>query len=186
MEAISNDHTKIWSTIIAGAIFLIVITLSAIFKPRDLKVGIFGYALGYLIFSIAAPLTLIYNEVLLSDNTPPNSLLERDGIEFTATPNICNKNKYGRFLIGIDTLIRYKEEGRELEIIKRIGQEDKIYYLKWLDACSYVRIQHQGIAAEYVQLGNFDDGSHQIFIRPAKTHTLDEEYILTLFNLEHE
>ncbi|HSI70728.1 MAG TPA: hypothetical protein VK941_10880, partial [Gillisia sp.] len=64
-----------------------------------------------------------------------DSLLEKEN--FTLKPDFeeCHRIKYGRFLAGFDTIIRYSSSKMDME--KIISPEgSNIYTIKWLDSCT--------------------------------------------------
>ncbi|WP_040254769.1 hypothetical protein [Psychroserpens mesophilus] len=183
---ISNDSIRTWTTIIAGTLFIYLIVYAAINKKESFGISAIGFYITHILFSIGLPIFLIINQVFFTNHikNEPQSMLEKDKIEFVSNPIDCNKIKYGTFINGIDTIIRYSENNKDFELIKAIGLEDKLNRIKWLDSCSYVRIINNGSMKEFIQLGNIKSGEHQMYEKPAITHKMSEEHITTLTELK--
>lgn len=186
-DFISNDSIRTWTTIIAGTLFMYLIVYAAINKKESFGISALGFYITHILFSIGMPLFLIINQVFFTDHnkSKPKSLIEKDKIEFVSSPKDCNKIKYGTFLNGIDTIIRYSENNKDYELVKTVGFEDKLNRIKWLDSCSYVRIINKGSVTKHIRLGNIKNGEHQMYEKPAITHKMSEENIKTLTELKN-
>ena len=186
-DFISNDSIRTWTAIIAGTLFMYLIVYAAINKKESFGISALGFYITHILFSIGMPIFLIINQVFFTDHNKiePKSLIEKDKIEFVSNPIDCNKIKYGTFLNGIDTIIRYSENNKDYELVKTVGFEDKLNRIKWLDSCSYVRIINKGSVTKYIRLGNIKNGEHQMYEKPAITHKMSEENIKTLTELKN-
>ena len=186
---ISNDSLRTWAAIITGTIFIYLIIYAAISEKESFGISAIGFYITHILFSIGMPVFLIINQVFFTDRNKhenkSKSWLEKDEIEFISNPIDCSKIKYGTFLNGIDTVIRYSEDNKDYELIKAIGFEDKLSRIKWLDSCSYVRIKNNGSVAKYIKLGNIKNAHHQMYEKPVITHKMTEENINTLMELKN-
>ncbi|CAH8294699.1 hypothetical protein EV196_108171 [Mariniflexile fucanivorans] len=119
-----------------------LIVYAVINKKESFGISLLGFYIPHILFSIGLQIFLIINQIFFTDHdkNEPKSLLEIEKIELVSNPIDCNKIKYGTFVNGIDTIIRYSENNKDYELIKTIGFEDKLNRIKWLDSCSYVRI----------------------------------------------
>jgi hypothetical protein len=160
---------------------------AAINKKEYFEISAFGFYIAHIIFSIVVPIFMIVNQVFFTDHSlkKPNSLIEKENIEFISNPLECHKIKYGTFLNGIDTIIRYSENDKDYELVKITGLDDKLNRIKWLDSCTYVRIINKGSVTEYIRLGNVENEKHQMFEKPSITHKMEEEKITTLTEIKN-
>lgn len=184
---ISHDSIRTWTAIIAGTLFMYLIVYTVINKKESFGISAIGFYITHFLFSIGTPIVLITNQVFFADlnKNGPKPLIEKDEIEFVSSPIDCNKIKYGIFLNGIDTIVRYSENNKDYELVKTVGLEDKINRIKWLDSCSYVRITNKGSVIKYIRLGNIKNTEHQMYEKPAITHQISEENIKTLRELKN-
>ena len=186
-DFISKDSIRTWTAIIAGTLFMHLIVYAAINRRERFEISVLGLYIAHILFSIGMPIFLIVNQVFFTDHhrNEPKSLLEKNKIEFISIPMDCNKIKYGTFLNGIDTIIRYSENNKDYELIKIVGFEDELNHIKWLDSCSYVRVRNKGSVTKYIRLGNIENGQHQMYEKPAIMHKMIEEDIKTLIELKN-
>jgi len=181
-QLISKDSIKTWTAIISGIIFLYLFIYMLITNRESIGVAAIGFFISQTLFSIGIPIFMITNKVFFTTNNElPESLLERDKIELVSNSLECDKIKYGVFFDGIDSIIRYSENNQDYELIKITGFQEKLYRIKWLDSCSYVRIVNEGSVTEYVKIGNIQPESHQMYEKPITTHRIEDERIRTLF-----
>lgn len=130
-----------------------------------------------LILALGIPVFLIVYQLNAEPARQPESLLEQNQIEFATDFKKCAALKYGGFVNGTDTLVRLAKGGKDFESIKRQGTET-IYRIKWLDSCTYCRINPKnGIVEAIVEMGNFQLGKHTLYTKPAGMHHIEEEYL---------
>ncbi|MCK7591440.1 hypothetical protein M0G43_12710 [Subsaxibacter sp. CAU 1640] len=184
---ISKDSIRTWTAIIAGTLFIYLIVYAVIHRKESFEIGALGFYIAHILFSIGMPIFLIINQVLFTDRTKnaPKSLLQKNNMELVSNPIDCNKIKYGKFLYGIDTIIRYSENKVDYELIKTIGYDDQLNRIRWLDSCSYVRVTDKGLVTKFIKLGNIKNGEHQMYEKPGGTHTMSEENIKTVTELKN-
>lgn len=184
---ISKDAIKTWTAIIAGSLFLYLIAYAAIYQRKNLMLAGVGFSLVGLLFSICIPLYLITNKILFTENTKKTTQLNQEANKFSIIDNDgeCQKIKYGTFVYGIDTIIRYSEDCKDYELLKIYGIEAELHAIKWLDSCSYVTLDNRSSVLEYIKLGNFDGENHQMYIKPVTTNSLKNEEIKTMTHVKN-
>ncbi|GAA3594652.1 hypothetical protein Q4Q39_06990 [Flavivirga amylovorans] len=176
---IAEDLIRTWTTLIAGVLFLYLIAFAAIKDRKSFGIATIGFSIAHLLFSIGMPVFMIINEVFFVDHSkkPPRSLLEKDNIQIIVDFKKCHKIRYGTFILAYDTIIRYSENNKDYEIVKTFDSQTT-NRIKWLDSCSYVRFnEDNGLTSEYLRLGNFKGGTHDIYSKPTNLHKLSDEKI---------
>ncbi len=183
-EFISNDSIRVWTAIISGVIFIYLIAYASIDNKKSIGIAAIGFLFAQVLFSIAIPIFMIVNQVFFTNQSQKEqiSLLKKNNIELISNSMECYKIKYGTFLNGIDTIIRYSEDNKDYELIKTVGFEDKLNRIRWLDSCSYIRIINNSVI-KYIRLGNIKNGKHQMYEKPTVTHKMEVEEIKTLIEL---
>ena len=180
-ELIAEDLIRTWTTLIAGALFIYLIAFAAINHKKSFDIAAIGFYIAHLLFSIGLPIFMIINKVFFVDYSekPPRSLLEKENIEIVVDFKECHKIKYGTFMLDSDTIVRYSENNKDYETVKTFDSQIT-NRIKWLDSCSYVRLdENNGLTSEYIRLGNFKDGIHDIYSKPTSLHKLSDEKIET-------
>ena len=186
-ELISNNSILTWVAIIGGTILLYIICFGILKSPKKNTLGVLGVVIAKVLISIGVPMFLIFSELYSPPKTieeKPHSLLEKDKIKFESISHQCNRIKYGKFSNGIDTIIRYRENDKDFELVKSFNKE-KNNRIKWLDSCSYIRIDERNNSiSRYVRLGNFKNSSHQMYSKPSISHKMEDEKMETVFELK--
>ncbi len=177
-----SNNVILLTGIIGGIILLYSIIHGIIRAPyRNLILGVFGSGVAEATMWLG-----LFPTALFFDNTNFSSLkkIETNPIEFQENSSLCHKVKYGTFSNGMDTIIRYSENGQDFELTKSSNQE-KQCKIEWLDSCTYVRINKSNNAlTRYVKIGVFMDNSHQLYSKPAGSDNFEGEKIETFFELQ--
>ncbi len=106
--------------------------------------------------------------------TTYRSILEKENINFKSNGFECSKIKYGSFTNGTDTIVRFIEKGKNYELTKSLGIET-LMRIKWMDSCSYVKLNSNNSVYEYIRLGNFESEQHYIHSKPGDYHSITDE-----------
>ncbi len=186
-DIISKDKTFSLISIGLGAMLLYVIVFGILQNKDNLTFGFAGLVFAQVFFSIGIPiLVIIYKIYFLDYETKmPESLIEKDKIVFKTDSKKYLEIKYGVFVKGYDTINRFTKDNYDFELIKTFNGE-KLYKIKWLDSCSYCRInQRNNSVAEIVKIGNFTNGKHEMYIKPAVTHKMEEERIESAYKIKN-
>lgn len=158
-----------------GAVVLYGIVIGAINNLTNLDLGFAGYKLSSLLFGLVIPLGLfLYNNYHKTPKPSYSSLLEKENITLKSNNKECVRIKYGSFTNGTDTIVRYSENSRDYELIKSSAKEIK-NRIKWLDSCSYVRLENINSVSDYIRLGNFEDNQHYRYTKPGVPNYTDQE-----------
>ena len=187
-ELVSKSAFLTWTGIIGGAILLYVFVFGIIRDIDYLSFGLLGFYLGKIFFALSIPICLLvydyYNPREISYQ--PKSLLEKEGISLKKDFEKCQNIRYGTFWNGYDTIIRYSKDKRDYETIKSFDGNIE-YVLKWMDSCSYLRVHEKsGLVESHVQIGNFENGFHSMYMKPAKFHRLEEQRIQQIVTIKSE
>lgn len=167
-------------TIIGLTILLYVIIFDYIKNKENIGFGILGFTLAKIAFRVIFPFFLIFYKIEKhkEEISAPQSILEQKNISFKKNATECQKIKYGTFVCGYDTIIRLKKDNKDFEIVKNF-KEEKLYQIKWLDSCTYYRVNNKNMSIEeIISMGNFQSYGHYIYSKPAITHELKDERVL--------
>jgi hypothetical protein len=169
-EVFSNNTTISWIAMLLGAVVLYGIVIGAINNLTNLDLGFAGYKLSSLLFGLVIPLGLfLYNNYHKTPKPSYSSLLEKENITLKSNNKECVRIKYGSFTNGTDTIV-----SRDYELIKSSAKEIK-NRIKWLDSCSYVRLENINSVSDYIRLGNFEDNQHYRYTKPGVPNYTDQE-----------
>jgi len=185
-QLISKSKTLNLVGISLGILSLYGLVIGVLRNRMNLALGYAGFNIGRFLIGFILPIAVtIYQHYFYEPPKQYDSILEKKNIRFVTDFKKCHKIKYGTFLIGLDTIIRYSENNKDYESIKRRGSQIT-NRIKWLDSCSYIRFdESNGLTSGYVRLGNFEQDLHYMYSKPARTHYLSEEKIEPVVNLRN-
>ncbi|MFI0427949.1 hypothetical protein [Mariniflexile sp. HMF6888] len=162
-----------------GVLGLYGIVIGMLKNNTNLAIGLAGFNIGRFLFGFIIPIVVsVYKFYFYIPSDHYNSILEKENIEFTVDFKECHKIKYGTFIVqNYDTIIRYNENNKDYEIVKTFDSQTT-NRIKWLDSCSYLRFnESNGLASEYLRLGNFEGRTHYLYSKPSSSHKLSDEKI---------
>jgi hypothetical protein len=177
---VSKNVLLSFFTIIGMTILLYVIIFDYIKNKENIGFGILGFMFAKIALRVIFPLFLIFYtiEKHKEEISTPQSILEEKNISFEKNATECQKIKYGTFVCGYDTIIRLRKDSKDFEIVKT-SKEEKQYHIKWLDSCTYYRVNSSNMSIEeIISMGNFLSYGHYIYSKPATAHELKDERIL--------
>jgi hypothetical protein len=174
-DVFSNNSTIGWIGMALGVLVLYGLGFGVLNNITNLELGYSGFKLSTLFFGLLIPLAIfIYNFSFNEPETKYSSLLEKENITLISNNKACSKIKYGSFTNGSDTIVRYSENNFDYELIKTLDQQFK-NRIKWLDSCSYVRIENNNSVSRYIRFGNFENDFHYMYGKPASVHNINNE-----------
>ena len=173
--------------IILGAFVLYAALFGIINNSTNLLLGIGGFQFGRIFLSMLFLLAaFLFERFIWSEEPEYKSLLEKE--KFVLKPNFeeCHRIKYGKFIAGGDTILRFIENKKDHETVHDINGIHT-YRISWLDSCSYYRVaERSGSVKDVIKLGNFNGAFHDMYVRPAALHYINEEKIVKVFLLEKD
>lgn len=185
-RVISQNSTAGLLSIALGAVLVYAIVFGMINNPEDnFTFGYFGFRFARVFLAITLPILSIVYRMYSPSTTvaAPESLLQKENITFATDAKRYPEVKYGVFVKGYDTINRFVHEGFDFETIKTI-QGEKTYKIKWLDSTSYCRVDpRNSLILEIVNLGNFANGTYQMYTKPAGSHEMRSERIQTVYKI---
>lgn len=177
---VSRNVLLSFFTIAGLSILLYIIIFDYIKNKNNIGFGIFGFILAKIAFRVIFPFILFFYTIEKNKDEilTPQSILEEKNISFEKNATECQEIKYGTFVCGYDTIIRFKKDSKDFEIVKT-PKEKKQYHIRWIDSCTYYRINNNNmILEEIISMGNFLSYGHYLYSKPAVTHELKDERIL--------
>lgn len=174
-EYFADNSTVMWIGMLLSILFLYGLVIGIVNNITNLELGLAGLKLSSLFIGLIIPIGLFsYNYFYKEAPIKYSSLLEKNNIKLITNPNACYGIKYGTFTNGIDTIIRYSEKHINYELIKTTNQQFT-NRIKWLDSCSYLRLEKNNSVSRYIRLGNFESDIHFMYSKPASVHNINEE-----------
>lgn len=187
MLGINSDFISGYSyinifAIILGAFVLYAGIFGIINNSTNLLLGIGGFQFGRVFLSMLFLLAaFLFERFIWPDEPEYKSLLEKENFVLKPDFKECHKVKYGKFIAGGDTILRFIKDKKDYETIYAIDDVGT-YRINWLDSCSYYRVvERSGSVKEVIKLGNFNGPFHDMYIRPAALHYINEEKIIRVF-----
>ncbi|NQY06584.1 MAG: hypothetical protein HRT68_10470 [Flavobacteriaceae bacterium] len=183
IDLLPKNKYLIWGIIILWAILVYTIVFGLINNQKNLVYGALGIYLMKIFFAIVMPIFTIIYKIYIFEHKKENdnsTLVKEKAYD---NQKDCYHVKYGVFVNRLDTIIRYSKNERDYERVKLEDQEHT-YKINWIDSCSYVRVNNNGLVLKYVRLGDFDNSIHNMYLKSFGTKN-SEEIMLSVIQIEN-